>query len=110
MMGWSRNLNYVGEMMLYSAFAILCQRVEVWFIYAYVWGVFFTLRMMMKEYSNSKKIGWTEYANQTWYYIPKLYNSAFFSYLFYGTFGAVSYYTYTNGGIEATAKQVIQMF
>ena len=55
MTGWSRNMNYVGEMMLYASFAVLCQRTEVWLIYAYVWGCIFSLRMLVKEYSLSKK-------------------------------------------------------
>lgn len=61
MMGWSRNLNYLGEMMLYGSFGVMCQRWEVWFIYSYMWGVVFMLRMVVKEYSLSKKAGWKEY-------------------------------------------------
>ena len=47
-MGWSRNLNYLGEMMVYSAFGVLVRRWEVWFIYAYVWAGVFTWRMASK--------------------------------------------------------------
>jgi len=53
MTGWSRNMNFLGEMMLYSAFAVMCQRTEVWYIYAYVWIVCFSLRMGVKELSLS---------------------------------------------------------
>ena len=54
-------MNYVGEMMLYSSFAVLCQRTEVWWIYAYVWGFIFQLRMNLKEYSLIKKVDWYVY-------------------------------------------------
>lgn len=106
MTGWSRNMNYVGEMMLYSSFAVLCQRNEPWFIYAYVWGVIFMLRMMVKEYSLSKKPDWPEYSAKTWFFLPKLYSNALISIVVYTLAFGSFYYTYTNGGIEATAKSL----
>ena len=63
--------------------------------------------MMIKEYSLSKKPDWPEYKAKTWFYLPKLYNSALLSITFYFfAFGTI-YFTYTNGGIEATAKHLI---
>ena len=109
MTGWSRNMNYMGEMMLYSSFAVLCQRVEPWLIYAYVWGLIFMLRMQVKEYSLSKKVEWPEYKAKTWYYLPKLYNNAILSYIVYTAMFGTFYYTYNNGGIEATAKSLINL-
>ena len=108
MNGWSRNLNYLGEMMLYGSFGVLCQRWEVWFIYSFVWGVIFTLRMMLKEYSLSKKAGWKEYTQKSWFLIPKLYSSTLVSLIVYGVFLSVAYFMYTHGGIEATVKLVMQ--
>ena len=64
------------------------------------------LRMMVKEYSLSKKPDWPEYKARTWFYFPKLYNSALISILFYSIAVGASYYAYTNGGIEATAKSL----
>lgn len=64
------------------------------------------LRMMVKEYSLSKKPDWPEYKAKTWFYLPKLYNSALLSITVYSVFGAASYYMYTHGGIEATAKSI----
>ena len=55
-------MNYVGEMMLYSSFGVLCQKTEVWYIFAYVWGIIFSIRMLNKDYSLSKKVDWPEYA------------------------------------------------
>ena len=87
-------MNYVGEMMLYSSFGVLCQKTEVWYIFAYVWGIIFSIRMLNKDYSLSKKVDWPEYAAQTWIYVPKIYNSAIASILFYTVFIGACYYTW----------------
>ena len=107
MTGWGRNMNYVGEMMLYSSFGVLCQRTEVWLIFAYVWGIIFTMRMSLKEYSLSKKPDWPDYKAKTWFYFPKLYNSTVASVILYSAFVAVAYYVYSSGGMEVTAKKLI---
>lgn len=106
MTGWSRNMNYVGEMMLYASFGVLCQRTEVWFIYLYVWGCIFSLRMMVKEYSLSKKVEWPAYKAKTWILLPKLYGSAVLSFIVYTIAFGSFYYAYTHGGIEATVKSL----
>ena len=108
MTGWSRNMNYVGEMMLYASFGVLCQRTEVWLIYAYVWGAIFSLRMMLKEYSLSKKPEWPAYKARTWFLLPKLYGSAVLSFVAYTVFFGACYHAYTSGGIEATVKSLIK--
>ena len=100
-------MNYFGEMMLYSSFAVLCQRNEPWYIYAYVWGLVFPLRMLAKEYSLSKKAGWPEYVAKTWFIFPKIYNSTIVSLIVYSLFISASVYTYKNGGFEATAKSLL---
>ena len=108
MMGWSRNLNYLGEIMLYASFGVICQRWEVWAIYAYVWGTIFFLRMLLKEYSFSKKAGWKEYKARTWFFLPKLYDSNMLSYAVYFTFITCFVLTYNNGGIEKTVKMILK--
>ena len=50
MNGWSRNMNYFGEMMLYASFGVLVTRWEVALIYSYMWGVVFYLKMAIKDY------------------------------------------------------------
>ena len=107
MTGWSRNMNYVGEMMLYSSFGVLCQRTEVWLIYAYVWGIIFMLRMSLKEYSLSKKVDWPEYKAKTWFYLPKLFNNNFLSFCVYLISFTQSYLIYSEGGIESWFKSAV---
>ena len=106
MNGWSRNMNYLGEMMLYSSFGVLCQRVEVWYIYAAVWLILFTIRMMGKDASLSKKEGWAAYKEKTWFIVPKLYNSLVASLVIYALFGGLIYFAVSQGGIEKAAKSL----
>ena len=108
MTGWSRNMNYLGEMMLYASFGVLCQTNEAWYIYAYVWTVIFTLRMLVKDYSLSKKVDWPEYKAKTWFFLPKICNSTPLSLVIYTVAFSSFYYTYTNGGIEATVKSLLK--
>ena len=72
-----------------------------------MFGIIFPLRMLIKEYSLSRKVGWEEYKAKTWFLIPKLYNNAALSYFIYTLFIVSSVYTYYNGGIEKTAKELI---
>ena len=106
MNGWSRNLNYVGEMMLYGSFWILIWRWEPAVIFAWMWGIVFVLKMTMKEYSLSMKEGWDEYKAKSWWLLPKLYNSNLLSILFYLVLLVGGYLCYRNGGLEATTKLI----
>ena len=105
-MKWSRNPNYVGEMMIYGSFALVVQRYEFWFVLAYMWGLVFTSRMVQKDYSLSKKLGWEEYASHSWMWAFKFGGSAILSAVIYGVFIGVTVYCYNHGGIEATVKML----
>jgi steroid 5-alpha reductase family enzyme len=54
-MKWSRNPNYLGEMMIYGSFALLVQRWEPWIVLGYMWSLIFLSRMVIKDYRLSKK-------------------------------------------------------
>jgi len=99
-------MNYLGEMMLYASFGILCQMWTIWYVFAYMWGFVFVMRMLMKEYSLSKKEGWTEYKNRTWFLIPKIYNNTYLSLAIYLFVLNAGFYCYTHGGIEKGFKSV----
>ena len=94
MHGWSRNMNYVGEIMLYASFGIIVQRWEVWAVYSYMWGIIFMIRMSIKDHSLSKKQGWQEYQDKTWMLLPKLCNSALWSCTIYSVSLVGCYLTY----------------
>lgn len=73
-------------------------------MYAVVWLVIFPSRMLMKEYSLSKKEGWEEYKKKSWFFLPRLFNSDLLSYVLYAVVSSVSYWVYSNGGVEATVN------
>jgi hypothetical protein len=104
-MKYSRNPNYVGEMLIYGSFATLVQRWEPWYVCFAMWFGLFAPRMVQKDYSLSKKKGWNEYA-ATSYMLPfKIYGSTFLSIVFYAAFLFVGLFCYKHG-IEKAGKMV----
>ena len=58
----TRNPNYLGEMMLYSAFVFLLpkeSRLIGWGILAFAWSTLFAMNILLKDHSFSKKEGWS---------------------------------------------------
>jgi hypothetical protein len=90
--------------MLYASFNVIAQVDVTWYVYAFIWSFFFVNRMIMKDYSLSKKNGWEEYKQRSWILLPKLFTSDLLSYVFYSVFFTTFYWLYTNGGIEATVN------
>ena len=72
MMGWSRNMNYCGEIMIYASFAIQAQSQAMWVFFIYTWGFLFNIRMQAKDYSLSMKEDWIDYSRKTWLLLPKI--------------------------------------
>ena len=60
---YTRNPNYLGEIMIYASFAFLVGWWEVWAHFIFVWTVLFSMRMIVKDLSLQKKKGWTRYSN-----------------------------------------------
>lgn len=61
--GWStytRNPNYLAEIMIYSGFASLTGRWEAWGYLGFVWTSLFLERTILKEFSLMKKPGWEQ--------------------------------------------------
>ncbi len=67
----TRNPNYLGEMMLYAAYALLVRHWIPWLILAWVWGALFVPNMLMKDASLSRHPGWTEYRARTGLVLPR---------------------------------------
>jgi len=106
-MKWSRNPNYVGEMMIYSSFALLTQRIEPWYVLGYMWTLIFLSRMLQKDYSLSKKAGWREYASTSWMLPFKFGGSTMMSIIIYGIFFYTVGFCWSNGGMEKAVKLVL---
>jgi len=67
---YTRNPNYVGEMLLYSAFALLSGSWGAWLYLFAIWGVVFYPRMVKKDISLSRYPEWTRYSQQSRMLLP----------------------------------------
>ena len=68
-----RHPNYLGEIMLYSAYAMIVQHWIPWAILAWVWIGVFLINILRKEASMSRYPEWQEYKKKTGILIPKLF-------------------------------------
>ncbi|MCF7827142.1 MAG: DUF1295 domain-containing protein [Candidatus Marinimicrobia bacterium] len=65
-----RHPNYLGEMMIYAAFAMVTWHWIPWVILAWVWLGYFSINIIMKERSMARYEEWVEYKRHSWYLIP----------------------------------------
>ncbi len=65
-----RHPNYLGEMMIYSAFAIVAWHWIPWAILAWVWLGYFSVNIIMKERSMSRYPEWEAYKKRTRFLLP----------------------------------------
>ena len=103
---WTRNPNYVGEIMLYASFGILVNDCRFWFILSYMWGFVFMIRMTIKDNSLWKKEGSRQYFEQSWLILPKWYGNTLLSVVIYSIVAIKSFMVY-NYGIEGFVKMVL---
>lgn len=68
-----RHPNYLGEMMIYGAFALLAWHWIPALVLAYYWGVMFATNMVMKEASMSRYPEWAAYRKRSWWLVPGLF-------------------------------------
>ena len=65
-----RHPNYLGEMMVYGSFALLCQHWIPWLVLAYYWICLFYVNMRMAEVSLSRYPEWKAYKGRTGLLLP----------------------------------------
>jgi steroid 5-alpha reductase family enzyme len=102
MMKYTRNPNYLGEVMIYGAFILLVNDTLSYTCVMQVWFIVFTLRIMEKENSLRKKDGWKEYSQRSWVLIPKINGRTIDSILAYGISAFIGFWMYNNGGIKSS--------
>ncbi len=102
LMKYTRNPNYLGEMMLYGAFVVLVNDTISYVCVMQVWLVVFSLRIYQKELSLRKKEGWQEYSQRSWVLIPKINGRMIDSIIVYGLSFALGVWMYQQGGIKAS--------
>jgi protein-S-isoprenylcysteine O-methyltransferase Ste14 len=67
-----RHPNYLGEMMVYAAYALLVRHPLPWLILAWIWTQIFGTNMLMVEASLSRYPEWDAYRASTGMLLPRL--------------------------------------
>jgi len=93
------NPNYLGEIMVYASFATLVGSCLVWTHFIFVWSFIFTMRMVVKDVSLSKKKGWNKYASHSWMLLPKFFGSSLLSIIIYTIILTFGFGLYQVGGV-----------
>jgi protein-S-isoprenylcysteine O-methyltransferase Ste14 len=70
MFKYVRHPNYLGEMMIYGALALLAWHWAPLLVLAWYWGLMFSTNMAMKEASMSRHPEWAAYKKRSWWLIP----------------------------------------
>lgn len=70
MFTWIRHPNYLGEMMIYGALAMLAWHWVPLLVLAWYWGTMFSTNMVMKEASMSRYPEWAAYKKRSWWLVP----------------------------------------
>lgn len=102
LMKYTRNPNYLGEIMLYGSFVVLVNDMISYVCVMQVWFIVFTLRIYQKELSLRKKEGWKEYSQRSWVLIPKINGRTIDSIIVYGLSIFLGVWMYQQGGIKAS--------
>ncbi len=71
-----RRPNYLGEMMVYGAYALLVRHWIAWAILAWVWLLVFVPNMLLTDRSLSRHEGWPDYRRRTGLIWPKLWRTS----------------------------------
>lgn len=70
MFRYTRNPNYLGEVMLYASYAYLADHWLAWLLIGYMTFFAFLPRLYRKDVSLSRHPGWREYKHQTGLLVP----------------------------------------
>ena len=66
-----RHPNYLGEMLVYAAYALLVQHWLPWVILGWIWTELFLVNMLMIEASLTRYPGWAAYRARTGMLLPR---------------------------------------
>jgi protein-S-isoprenylcysteine O-methyltransferase Ste14 len=72
MFRYIRHPNYLGEMIIYSSFAMMVWHWLPVVILAWIWVGMFAVNMILKEASMSRYPGWAEYKKRSWWLLPPI--------------------------------------
>ena len=106
MMETNRNPNFLGEMMLYSSFAFLVDNSYAFIILIFIWSTIFVSRIILKENSLAKKVGYAEYQKNSYLLVNKVFKEDIMNFAFYGFSLCLVVFLYQNGGVENTIRKI----
>ena len=106
MMKYTRNPNYLGEMMIYGSFVLLVNDSLSYACVMQVWFTLFVLRIWQKERSLRKKEGWAEYKARSWVLVPKVCGSTVVSVVTYGAMVGLGMTVYSLGGMKESLRHL----
>ena len=69
---WIRHPNYLGEMLLYAAYALLARHWAPWAVLGLVWGGVFLPSMLVMETRLARHPGWAAYKARTGFLLPRV--------------------------------------
>lgn len=72
MFSYSRNPNYVGEVMIYIGFALLQTHWAPWCVNVFFWSTLFVMNAKNKDKSLSRYPGWAAYKGRSGMFVPGL--------------------------------------
>jgi len=70
MFAYTRNPNFLGEIMIYATYAIMAAHIAGWIFVLLQWTLLFLPRMLAKDASISRHPGWAEYKARSGLIIP----------------------------------------
>lgn len=70
-----RHPNYLGEMLLYGAFAVVAGHVAPWVVLAIIWGGLFVPNMLRKEARMARYPEWAGYVARSGFLLPRLFGA-----------------------------------
>lgn len=76
MFRYTRNPNYLGEMVIYGSYALLVGHWIPWAVLAWVWIGIFLPNMLAKDASLSRYPGWAAYRARSGLLLPRLFPAA----------------------------------
>ena len=70
MFAYTRNPNFLGEIMIYATYAIMAAHIAGWIFVLLQWTLLFLPRMLAKDASISRHPGWAEYKARSGLIVP----------------------------------------
>ena len=92
--GRTRNPNYLGEILIYFSFGVVCESTAAWIMLGTIWVVAFWTRMVAKDVSLKRRKEFQEYEKHSYLLFPKLFEENLLNAGFYAAVFVVCFATW----------------